>query len=264
MGRFLGYLALAVLGVILAILSAMAHDKLKMSKRISLGAVGLVMVVGSGYAAIQVWMDQTSSPTPSVSPSPMTSSQPPASETAAPSPEVPSGETSTPPATEEPSVPPSESPAITLYYLSDVYPVATEKENRPGYCTGGCTGFRPGSARIGPNVYPKSYVMGNDGDGRRSVAVWNTARSCSRLEMTVGVDNSTVSRSQFTFTLSKDGKPPSVLATTGLAEPKNVTVDLEGVAQIQIAAYVSGPKAEGVSMVLGDAVLTCLPGSLDR
>ncbi|MFT3832454.1 MAG: NPCBM/NEW2 domain-containing protein [Micropruina sp.] len=269
MGKLLGYIVLALLGVVLAILGAVLHDRLKVSGRISLGVGGTIVALVFGYAVVQVWMDDISA-SPSVGPSataPVSASAEPSEGEESPSPEASTSEPPIPSASPAPSTPREESesaPAATIYYLADIYPVATEKENRPGRCTGGCTGFGPRSARIGTNVYPKSYVMGNDGDGRRSVATWNTARNCSRLEMTVGVDNSTVTRSRFTFTISRDGEPPKELATTGLADPYKVSAELDGVTQIQIAAYVSGAEAEGVKMVLGDAVLTCFPGSLDR
>lgn len=149
------------------------------------------------------------------------------------------------------------------YYLAALPTISREKEGRPGRCTGGCTGFRQGSGRIQGTVFPTSFKMSVAADGRRSTAVWNLARSCTTLNMTVGLDDERSPMANVTFTLSKDGSTPEHLVTVGLAEHGLVSESVEGAAQIQIAAYVSGTRAESeVPILLGDARVTCVAGTL--
>ncbi|WP_143483587.1 NPCBM/NEW2 domain-containing protein [Propionicimonas paludicola] len=149
------------------------------------------------------------------------------------------------------------------YYLVNLRRIEEEKEGRVGSCTGGCTGFAPGPGHIGGSVFPRSYLMGVAGDGRRSRAVWNSVNSCSALDATVGLDDSS-GAGQVTFTISRDGGPAEELATTSLGQRQLVSVPLDGVAQFELAAYVSGsPVPQGVKVVWGDAVIVCEPGSLD-
>ena len=182
---------------------------------------------------------------------------------------------STSPAPEEPSsVPETTEPTTSSaasdedqstsgrYYLADVRRVETEKEGRVGGCTGGCTGFKGGSGRIGGEVFPQSYLMGVAADGRRSTAVWNSVNSCSVLDVTVGLDDSSTA-AQVTFAITKDDAAPEVLGTTTLGRSIAVESSLDGVARFQLAAYVSGSEAsDEVRVVWGDAVMTCRPGSI--
>lgn len=261
---FVGFLVIGVLGVVLTIAAAMAHDHLKRSTRIPLGLVGVIMALVAGTALVQALLNERPLPTPSaVTPTPTASG-----DGAGPSPTQ-----SSPSATESPSPSETDTPSpfpttpaeqeTTRYYLAELYPSYTEKEGRPGRCTGGCTGFRGGSARIKGVMYPKSFLMSNDGDGRRSVAKWNTARSCSDLQMTVGLNDSSAP-TEVTFTVSQDGREPVSIARVALSQPEKVTVSVADTAQVEVAAYVSGRDASPVNVVLGDAVLTCDPGSLDR
>lgn len=148
------------------------------------------------------------------------------------------------------------------YYLARVQRIEEEKEGRVGGCTGGCTGFRAGSGRIGGTVFPQSFLMGVDSGGRRSIAVWNSVNSCSSLNANVGLDDSS-GNAQVTFTVSKNGDAPVELATMSLGQSQSIETSLEGVAQFELAAYVSGPKVtSAVKVVWGDAVMTCEPGSI--
>lgn len=148
------------------------------------------------------------------------------------------------------------------YYLARVQRIEEEKEGRVGGCTGGCTGFRAGSGRIGGSVFPQSFLMGVDSGGRRSIALWNSVNSCSSLNANVGLDDSS-GNAQVTFTVSKNGDAPIELATTSVGEAQSIETSLEGVAQFELAAYVSGPKVTSdVKVVWGDEVMTCEPGSI--
>lgn len=236
--------------------------------------VGIVVGLGLGG-----WVDYQKSSQPDQTPQATSTSPTAISSSPSPTPPLPSAsstsdqtpqdgqseteQTDTP--TPAPARAESDLPAApTQYYLADLPTVKVEKEGRAGQCTGGCTGFHQGAGRIQGKVYPNSYLMEVAADGRRSVATWNLARSCSSLSLTVGLDDLVAPAAQVTFTLSTDGASPQELATVELATPGHVAdFPVDGVAQIEIAAHVSGSTPDSaVDILLGDARLTCAPSSL--
>ena len=172
------------------------------------------------------------------------------------------GSTESPtPATEGTPRAPSESaPALRVYYLSDVAFIDAEKEGRAGSCTGECTGFSGGAGRISSQTFPNSWLMEADADGARSTTTWNAARSCQRFDGTLGLDDSSAS-TQVTFTLAKEGGSPVILAVVRPNQPTPVHIDLTGVGQFEVAAYVSGATVEA-DVVWGDLRVTCIDGGV--
>lgn len=168
------------------------------------------------------------------------------------------------PETFAPSTP--EDPAETdsgTYYLFDMPTRDTEKEGRPGQCTSYCTGFEAGAAHIGGSTYPRSYLMEVAADGRRSTAAWAIARSCSTFTAIVGINDDTVPLSRVSFEVSLDGQPSQNQVDVTNAEPSELSLDVSGVANLQIIAYASETDGrKEVDVVWGDAHLECTPGSL--
>lgn len=275
---FWWYLIAGVAGAVVGLLVAVA------SVRVSKGAgIGGGLVVGIVVALVVQAFGQTYAlpgtpapeqansgveSTPEAAPEPTQS----ASVTSTPPDQLPTAEpTNTaeaPVGQDEPTEADSAEPTADenpehRYFLGDVRRIRTEKEGRAGGCTGGCTGFRAGSGRIGGTVFSQSFLMGVAADGRRSVAAWNSVRQCSSLEATLGLDDASTS-AEVTFTISRDGGSAEWLATTSLAQTEPIYVSLDGVAQFELAAYVSGAKAENdVRVVLGDAVMICRSGSIE-
>lgn len=166
-------------------------------------------------------------------------------------------ETSTPGPTQVTSTPGV--PQETTIYLAELGAVSTEKEGRAGRCTGGCTGFRPGSGGIAGKLYSRSYLMEVASDGRRSTAKWNLKGQCSELNGTFGLADDNSDDAQVTFTLKKDSGPSKDLSVASLSNPGTVeNVDVSGAAQIEIAAFVSGgdPNSD-LDVVLGETYVTC-------
>lgn len=196
---FVAYFVLGLIAVVLAVVAPIAHDKWKRTASIPVGLIGLLLLLVGAQAFIQSGPPVTARSEEPATSAPAKSTD--ATTTPTPTPTVsaatisPSGSPeASSPGLQSSTVSPSATPSASRYFLAKLAPVASEKEGRPGSCTGGCTGFTSGPGRIAGMVYPVSFLMGNDGDGRRSTATWNLARSCSRLEMTVGVDDSTSSQ----------------------------------------------------------------------
>lgn len=148
------------------------------------------------------------------------------------------------------------------YWLSEADAIETEKEGRSGGCTGGCTGFRADAARIGSNVYPRSWLLGVDQDGARSSITFNPSKACNELRGSVGLSDDSP-RTEITVAIEKDGSNPEVLATAPLGEARDVSVNLNDVASFTLSAYISGSKVEGATAVLGDMAMACEGGSQD-
>lgn len=182
-------------------------------------------------------------------------------------PTTPTSESSDAPSTST-DTPTSETPEVTsdpdvsqetTIYLAELGAVSTEKEGRAGRCTGGCTGFGPGSGGIKGKSYSRSYLMEVASDGRRSTAKWNLKGQCSELNGTFGLADDNSDDAQVTFTLQKDDGLSKDLAVVSLSNPGTVeNVDVSGAAQIEIAAFVSGgdPNSD-LDVVLGEAYVTC-------
>ena len=277
---FVFFLVLGICSVILSLVIAHAHHqwtKGEGATKISVGVVLAIVAALVVQAAVNTWMDGPgpepdagSTPTEtSPSPSPTETSPSPSPTETSPSPS-PTETSSSPSPTETSSSPsPTEtssspSPVRTReYYLADLPTASSEKEDRPGNCTNGCTGFKGGAARIAGVMHPNSYLMEVAATGSRSTAVWNLSRSCTELNMIAGSDGPRAPNAEVTFTLSIDRAQPKILATVGQSEPAPITEPIEGAAQIEIAAYVSGPNAsDEVPIILGDARVTCQTGSI--
>jgi hypothetical protein len=173
-------------------------------------------------------------------------------------PSTPTDTTEPPPKSPSPSTTP---PTTQTYYLADVPYTQVEKEGRPGNCTGGCTGFDSGSARIGGNVYPNSWLMQIDGDGRRSTTTWNTVRACTSLDATVGLTDDSPA-TQITFTATTDqGTEKRATASIGDVNPRHL--DLTGGRTLTIAAYVTGNEVDRPDIAWGNLRITCRPGSIE-
>ena len=159
--------------------------------------------------------------------------------------------------------PSSSAPAVSgsqTYWLSELDAIETEKEGRSAGCTGGCTGFRADAARIGSDVYTRSWLLGVDLDGARSSITFNPSKACSELRGFVGLSDDSP-RTAITVAVEKDGATPEVLATAQLGEAREVGVDLSDVATFTLSAYISGTKVDSATAVLGDMAMTCEPGS---
>jgi hypothetical protein len=149
------------------------------------------------------------------------------------------------------------------YYLASLSPVETEIEGRPGQCTGGCTGFHGGPARIQTIVYPNSFITRLDGNGRRSVSTWNSLRECSTFSGTVGLANDS-DTTQVSFSVSLDGGEDKVLATINTGDSNHFSISVKNVNRFTLAAFVSGSDADNVVAVWGNAALTCKAGTLSE
>ena len=173
------------------------------------------------------------------------------------------GQTQSPPPTTDAS---STSPPLVPqeYYLAQLEPVSTVKENHAGNCTGGCTGFRGGADSVGAEDLPNSYRMRIDGDGRRGVAEFNTLAQCTSLVAIVGISNDSPS-TKMAFAVSRDGGPFERIALGGAATPIPVTVDVSSAKRIRIAANVltGSSVSDDPVAVWGDARLICAPGALE-
>lgn len=154
-----------------------------------------------------------------------------------------------------------------LYRLSDLWPVYSEKEGRPGSCTHNCTGFDPGAARVGGDVYPNSWLMQIDGDGRRGTMQWNPAGACESIRGHVGLtDDSLPTEVTFTIEATLIGgsqAETSRLGTSTTGQLDEFDIDLGDVATFTIAAYVSGREVDDAQVALADVELMCRPGSMD-
>jgi hypothetical protein len=266
----------AVVSAVVTLLLARVFEQLRGGKGVGLGLVAWVVVallvqagLDAGKSGAGRSGDEAGPETPSHS-APSTSSTPEASPspTEATTPDEPSESepepSSTTPAGELDGDQGPAGVGPQLYRLADLDPTHTEREGWPGNCTGGCTGFEPGSGRIAGEVYPSSYLMDVAGDGRYSIASWNIARRCTTLDMTAGLDDENAPDANVTFTISLDGGPRMAVATVGLSQPGEVRgVSVRGAARVEVGAYVSGPEVDDeVPIVLGDAQLTCDPGTL--
>lgn len=274
----LAIVAAALAGIVLTWLIPLNEVKrTRASVLIALAAAGALVAVaafaqsGRQTAPTQSAGEASASPPPAGSPSGTTSSAPtPTADASTPvTPPAPT-ETSddsnypdgTDPATDDAALQPEQSEPSPIFFLATVPKSAMVKEGRTGNCTGGCTGFRGGSARIAGTVYPQSWRMKLDGDGRRGTTSWNTVRACESVTATVGVDDEAPPGTVVTFTLAHNGGAAQTLATTALGEAVTFTEDLTGVATVEVAAYVSGPEVEDPRVVWGDIRATCTPGAL--
>lgn len=225
-----------------------------------LGSLAALVVVGGAiYAGSEKALDFIGAGDerpPSASPTPTVDTAAPSATTPSPSAEA----GTPPPALESDSTP---SGADGAYYLADLSPRATEKEGRAGRCTGGCTGFHEGAAKISASLFSRSYLMEVAPDGRRSTATWSLARACTGFSVTVGIADDTQTGGVVTFMVAADGTEVA-RATTGLADPRRLSFDVTGAATIELAAAAqSTDDDEDLDVVWGDAQVECTPGALD-
>lgn len=187
--------------------------------------------------------DTTPSPTKEPSPAP-TSTPTPTFTTPSPTP------------TPSTALPPS---GPTWYYLADMSPVGSEIEGRPGRCTGGCTGFSSQPGTIEGEIYPQSYVMRMDSDGKRSVSTWNAYTKCTTFEATIGLDDSSASV-KTRFLLEREGGVTEDLGILPTGEGQKVTVDLTGVFRFTLVSHLTeASKQTTQKAVWGDARMLCAP-----
>lgn len=218
-------------------------------------AVAAALVVLAAALAMTLLRPGNTSPPPQTQPS--TSNTP--SETPSQSPTETTSESTTP---TESEITPTAAPAAgpTWYYLADMEPIETEIEGRPGQCTGGCTAFRGQPASIAGDVYPQSYVMRMDYDGKRSTSLWNSYTKCTTFEATIGMDDSSASVTA-KFVLEREGGKSDELGVLNTGTPKKVKADLTGVFRFKLVTYLSKVSQQRTDQkaVWGDARMLCSP-----
>lgn len=233
-----------------------SHAKVLASLAAVLALVGGLYAGGEKLFGLFSRADDTQAATPTPSASATSASPSPS-----PSPS-PTGITDESPEDGDRTQEPSVEDGTGIYYLADVSPRATEKEGRPGRCTGGCTGFTSGAAKIGASLFSRSYLMEVASDGRRSVAVWSLARACTELSVTVGISDNTQTSGVVMFSVSLDGKSLGQ-AKTGVAEPRKLQLDVTNAATLELAAAAQSADDDGpIDIVWGDAMVRCAAGAL--
>lgn len=144
------------------------------------------------------------------------------------------------------------------YYLADLDPTNEVIENRPGNCTGGCTGFHSGSGRIAGVTYSHSWITDVVSDGSRSLTEWNASYKCMTLVGTVGLDDSSPTTTvAYTLSIGGDDIP---LGSAATGSSVKISQDITGVFRIDLAASDTAGRPYGSphsTAVWGNARMLC-------